>query len=260
MPDIKFDFSRVSYSGVLEVAAPIVPGAILAFGTLILNPALAARLLSSPFLGYKTRVVAGILLFYIAGLLLNLLINYVSYTLGYIIGQIFGKKLFPNPPTPWRNVTWRRTARIFLGNDLAPATDELYFKYLDDAAKEQLAHVQDPQARAALENVVQAHFSRSIADGEWFWWYEILGKYFTVGQWWAPPWQYFAGMLHTTSWAVVLLMVLNHRHHWFAWLLCSTAILFGTLIAWFAGGVFLDPQGVNQAAMLLRIIKPHPSK
>jgi hypothetical protein len=67
-------------------------------------------------------------------------------------------------------------------------------------------------------------------------------------------------MVHTASWAVVLLMVFNHRHHWFAWVLCASGIVFGNFSAWFSGGAFADPYGVNQTAMLLRITKPRIEK
>src|SRR6476619_878076 len=116
MPDIKLDFSQVTYSSVLEIVAPIVPGAILAFGTIILNPQLAGKVLSNPYLGYRSRLAAAVLLSYIAGLLFNLLVGYVSYTTGYLIGLLFGKKLLANSPTPWRNLIWRRMARSFLGD------------------------------------------------------------------------------------------------------------------------------------------------
>jgi hypothetical protein len=261
MPDIKLDFSRVTYSGVLEIAAPIVPGSIIAFGILTLNPQLAAKLLSNPYLGYKSRIAAAILLSYIAGLLLNLLINYIGYYAGFLFGKAFGKKLFPNPPTPWRNLHWRRMARTFLGDDLAPSTDDLYFKEMHEAEAKKAEQIQDPQQKAAQQKFVQDFFlPKSIADNEWYWWYEVLSKYFTVEQWWAPPWQYFLAMVNTASWAVVLLMVFIHRHHWFAWVLCTAGVFFGTIAVWFTGGVFGDPYGVNQTAMLLRIIKPHPAK
>src|SRR5260370_1854398 len=149
MPDIKLDFSRVTYSRGLEIAAPIVPGGILAFGTVILSPQLAAKLLSNPYLGYRSRIAAAILLSYIAGLLFNLWVSYVSYSMGYMIGVIFGKKLFPNPPTPWRNVVWRRMARTFLGDALAPSTDDLYFKEMHEAEVKQAETIQDPQQKAA---------------------------------------------------------------------------------------------------------------
>ncbi len=258
MPDIKLDFSRITYSSVLEIVAPIIPGLTLAVGTLILNPQLAASLLSNPYLGYRSRIVVAILVSYIAGLLLNLLVSYNSYAAGYLFGYTFRNKLFKEFPTPWRNLHWRRMARTFLGDDLAPSTDDLYFKEMHDAEAKQAEQIQDPQQRAARQKFVQDFFlPKSIADNEWYWWYEVLGKYFTIGQWWAAPWQYFLSMLHTASWAVVLLMVLNHRHHWFAWVLCASGIVFGNFAFWFSGGTFSDPYGVNQTAMLLRTIKPH---
>ncbi len=261
MPDIKFDFSRVTYSGVLEIAAPIVPGAILAFGTLTLNPQLASKLLSNPYLGYRSRIAAAILLAYIAGLLLNLLVSYTSYTVGYVVGQAFGKHLFPNPPTPWRSLHWRRMARAFLGDALAPSTDDLYFQEQHEAEAKKADQIQNPLEKAAQQKrVFDFYYPQNVADNDWYWWYESLSKYFTAEQWWAPPAQYFVAMVHTTSWAVVLLMILNHRHHWFAWLLCASGIFFGNVAGWFGGGVFSDPYGVNQTAMLLRIIKPRPEK
>ena len=119
VPDIKLDFSRVTYSNVLEIIAPIVPGGILAVGTLVLNAPLAARLLSNPYLGYRSRLVAAIFISYTSGLILNLLVNYTSYLVWYMVGYLFGSRIFPDPPTPWRNLHWRQMARRFLGPDLA---------------------------------------------------------------------------------------------------------------------------------------------
>jgi hypothetical protein len=256
MPDIKLDLSRVTYSGLLEIVAPIVPGAILGLGTLILNPLAAAKLLSNPYLGYRSRLVIGVFAAYMAGLLLNLLVSYNSYFAGYMIGWLFGKRLFKDYPNPSRTLHWRRVARKFLGPDLVPATDELYFKELHDAEKQKAHQIQDPNARTAQEKFVEGFFlPKSIADGEWYWWYEVLGKYFVIEQWWAPPWQYFLSMLHAASWAVIFLMVVNHRHHWFAWLVCLSGIFFGNLSGWFSNGKFSDPYAVTQTAMLLREVK-----
>jgi hypothetical protein len=257
MPDIKLDFSRVTYSGVLDVVAPIVPGGILGLGTLILNPQGAAKLLSNEYLGYRSRLVLGVFAAYIAGLLLNLFVSYNSYFLGYMIGLLFGKELFKNSPTPWRNLLWRRVARRFLGPDLAPVTDDLYFKEMYEAEKQKAQQIQDPTAKATQLKFVEEFFlPKSIAEGDWYFWYDVLGKYFTAEQWWAPPWQYFLSMVHTASWAVIYLMVVNHRHHWFAWLLSINGIFFGNFVGWFSGGTFSDPFALTQTAMLLREMKP----
>ncbi len=256
VPDIKLDLSSVTYSSVLEIIAPIVPGGILAVGTLVLNPSLAARVLSTPFLGYRSRLVAAIFVSYTAGLLLNLLVSYTSYLVGYLVGSLFGSKLFPDPPTPWKNLPWRQLARRFLGSDLAPATDELYFKDLHEQESKKADAIQDPQERARKQKFVEDYFRpKSIADGDWFWWYQVLGKYFALSQRWAAPWQYFLSMLNTASWAVILLMVSNNRHHWFAWVLCLAGLFFGNGVSWFSGGFFSDPYATEQTAMLLRAMK-----
>jgi hypothetical protein len=242
VPDIKLDFSSVTYSGVLEIIAPIVPGGILGVGTLVLNPTLAATLLSNPYLGYRSRVAAAIFVSYAAGLLLNLLVNYTSYLTGYMIGYLWGSKLFPDPPTPWTNLHWRKIARRFLGPELAPATDDLYFK---DLHKQKLAEanaIQNAEQKVAQLKFVEDFFQpKKMADFDWYWWYQVFGKYFATPQLWAAPWQYFLSMVHTSSWAVILLMVLNHQNRWLLWALCITGIFFGNGAAWFAGGDRSDP-------------------
>jgi hypothetical protein len=148
-------------------------------------------------------------------------------------------------------------ARKFLGPDLAPATDDLYFKEMHEAEKKKAEQIPDPNARAAQAKFVEEFFlPKSVAEGDWYWWYEVLGKYFSLDQWWAPPWQYFLSMLHAASWAVVFLMLINHRYHWFAWVLCLSGIFFGNFSSWFSGGVFSDPYAVAQTAMLLRAARP----
>ncbi len=257
MPDIKLDFSRVTYSNVLEIIAPVVPGGILAVGTLVLNPHLAARLLSNPYLGYRSRLAAAIFISYSAGLLLNLLVNYTSYLLGYVVVSLWGSKLFPTPPTPWRNLLWRKMARKFLGPDLAPATDDLYLKELHEQKLNEANAIQDAEARAIQLNFVSEFFlPKSIAETEWGWWYQVLDKYFATPQLWAAPWQYFLSMVHTASWAVIFLMVSTHHNQWFAWLLCITGVFFGNGSSWFSGGAHSDPYAVGQTAMLFRALKP----
>jgi hypothetical protein len=255
VPDIKLDFSQVTYSGVLEIVAPVVPGSILAIGTLVLNPSLAASLLSSPYLGYRSRLVAAVFISYVAGLLLHLLVTYSSYFFGYMIGHLFGTRIVPNPPTPWRNLMWRKVARIFLGPDLAPSTDELYFKNFHEQELKKAELIQDLTARANQAKSAEEYFlPKSVAEGDWFGWYQVFSKYFATSQWSAPS-QYFLSMLHTASWAVILLMVLNNHHQWLAWIFCLIGLFFGNGIAWFSGGMFNDPYGYEQTARLLRTIK-----
>lgn len=257
VPDIKLDFSRVTYSNVLEIIAPIVPGGILAVGTLVLNPSLASKLLSNPYLGYRSRLVLAIFVSYVAGLLLNLLVSYASYFVGYMLGLTLGSKLFPNPPTPWTCLQWRKLARKFLGADLAPETDELYFKDLHQQKLKETEAIPDAGQRASQSQFVQEFFRPKIeSDVAWYWWYQTFEKYFATPQSIAAPWRYFLSMLHTASWAVILLMALNHRHHWFAWVLSITGVFFGNVSSWFSGGVQSDPYAFEQMAMLLRAMKP----
>jgi hypothetical protein len=253
VPDIKLDFSRVTYSNVLEIIAPIVPGGILGVGTLVLNPALAARVLSNPYLGYRSRLAAAIFISYAAGLLLNLLVGYTSYFVGYMLGYLWGSKLFPNPPTPWRNLHWRKMARRFLGPDMAPTTDDIYFKEMHEQKFGEANAIQDADQKAARLKFVEEFFEpKSMADSDWFWWYEVLGKYFATPQTWPAPWQYFLSMVHTSSWAVIFLMVLNHHNNWLAWVFCLIGVFFGNGSSWLSG---VDPYAVNQTAMLFRALQ-----
>jgi hypothetical protein len=255
VPDIKLDFSHVTYSGVLEIVAPIVPGGILAIGTLVLNPKLASMLLSNPYLGYRSRVAAGIFISYIAGLLLYLLVNYTSYFVGYMVGYFFRNQM--TLPTPYKDPLWRRMARIVLGPDLAPATDELYFEELHKKNLREAEAIQDPTQRASRLVFVDNFFGpKQTSDGEWFKWYLVFVAYFSLSDVLAAPWQYFLSMVHTAAWAIVLLMVSNHRHHWLAWVLCLTGILFSNGSSWFSGGVYGDPYATVQTAKLLRLVKP----
>ncbi len=212
MPDIKLDFSRVTYSNVLELIAPIVPGGILGVGTLVLNPSLAAKVLSSPFLGYRSRLIAALFISYTAGLLLNLLVSYTSYFIGYLFGYLGASKLFASP-TPWENLIWRRVARRFLGPEFAPSTDELYFENLHKQKLKEANDIQDAGERERQVKSAEAYFApKRDAASDWFWWYQILGKYFAMSRVESAPWQYFLSMVHSASWAVIFLMVFNQAH------------------------------------------------
>jgi hypothetical protein len=256
VPDIKLDFSRVTYSNILEIVAPIIPGGILAVGTLVMNPPLAARILANPYLGYRSRLATAIFVSYAAGLLLNLLVSYTSYSIGYMVGYWWGSKLFPDPK-PWTFLRWRKMARKFLGPDLAPTTDELYLKdFHNQKLGEANALPDGPEKAAKLKSAEEFFLPKQTADLEWYWWFQILDRYFAPNQSSNASWQYYLSMVHTAAWAVILLMTFNHRYHWFAWVVCTIGVLFGNLSSWFSGGVHSDPYAINQTAMLLRVFKP----
>jgi hypothetical protein len=139
---------------------------------------------------------------------------------------------------------------------LAPATDDLYFKELHDQKLKEVSAIVDPEQRAIQAKFTEQFFQpKNAADTEWYWWHQILGKYFATSQVWAAPWQYFLSMLHTASWAVILMMILNHHNNWFAWILCGIGVFFGNFSSWFSD-VNKDPYAINQTAMLLRALKP----
>ena len=254
MPDVKLDFSRVTYSNVLEMIAPIIPGGILAVGTVVLNPTLASKILSNPYLGYRSRLVAAIFIAYAAGLLLNLLVGYTSYFVGYVFGHLWGSTLFPNPPKPWTDSLWRKAARIFLGRGLAPTTDEPYFKEFHEQKIKEANALQDSKQREDQLKFVEEFFRpKQMVDSDWYWWNQILDKYFATP--WAAPSQYFLSIVNTSSWTIVLLMLLNHRNHWLAWLLCIIGLFFGNFSPW-ATGYAKDPYAFDQTAMILRSLKP----
>lgn len=254
MPDIKLDLSRVTYSTVLEiVVAPVVPGGVLATGTLFLNPRLAGILLSSPFLGYRSRIVIAVFICYTAGLMLNLVVSYTGALVGYLVGHIFREAFAKHMPTPWKTLQWRKVARNFLGSTFAPETDDLYFPALHSQLIDEANRQTDPEFKSRqLAFAEQFHGPKQRSDGDWQMWYWILAKYFALTRWWAAPWQYYMSLIHTVSWAVILLMVLNRRYHWLAWVFCLFGIVIGTLAGWFSGGVYADPFAVEQTAMLLR--------
>lgn len=254
MPDIKLDFSKITYSGALEIIAPIVPGGILAVGTLTLNPTFSARILSNPYLGYRSRVLLAMFVSYLAGLLLYLIVTHTSYFVGYVIGALWGKNLFPNQPTPWRNLIWRRAAKQFLGPGLAPDTEDLYFADMHQKQTNEASAIQDPGDRARQLKFVNDFFMpKQVAENDWYWWYQVLSSVFAKPDAWAPPALYYLGMLNAASFATVFLMVANHRHNWFTWMLCLVGLFFGNVGAWFAG-YGSDPYGVAQTAMILRIL------
>jgi hypothetical protein len=257
VPDIKLDFSRVTYSNLLEIIAPIVPGGILGVGTLVLNPSLAARLLANPNLGYRSRLAAAILVSYCAGLLLNLLVNYTAYFVTYLIAATWGTKFLPTSPTPWRMPLWRALARRFIGPDLAPVTEELYFKDLHDQRLLEATNIQNEELRAHQLKFEEEFFGpKKQAEPEWYWWYQVLEKYFAPLQSSTASWQYYLSMVHTASWAVILLMISNHHNHWFAWFLCIIGLFFGNGSALFSSPNQNDPYAVTQTANLFRELHP----
>jgi hypothetical protein len=140
---------------------------------------------------------------------------------------------------------------------LAPATDDLYFKGLHDQKLKAANAIEDVEERKNRFKFVDEYFQpKEQSAADWFWWHQIFGKYFAAPQGGPAPWQYYLSMVHTASWAVIILMVSNHHNHWFAWVLCITGVFFGNGASWASGGGHSDPHALDQTAMLIRALKP----
>lgn len=116
---ISIGLSRVPHRLVLQVIAAFIPGFLLVVGGLAARRDLAAEFFSSQTIGYYSKIALILITACIAGWILYLIV------LGgpnYLLGQLW---IRTRPPVNEHstNSEWRKVARKFIGEDLAPTDD-----------------------------------------------------------------------------------------------------------------------------------------
>lgn len=152
---------------------------------------------------------------------------------------------------PWKNAQWRKTAKKFIGQGLAPEQETPYsdqaFQMAVEATK---AHVTDPHKR--MEQLMQnlaSSLELQKADLEWHNWFQILRAYF-------PPFDArsenaytVVSAIHALGWAGIVLLILTPLNHGFLWIISLVALVLGFLWSLF---LWPDPWGYQLTARMLR--------
>lgn len=248
---------NVSYAGAVEVLSPLIPGLILVVGGLFASPELAARLFAYEPLGYNLKILIVVTASYIVGLLLTVFTNLVGNGFAGAIGGVWAQvseKSFR--PEPWKDQSWRKLTRKFIGDEFSPAVDELYFRENFEQALKRSESIKDPEQKMQYTSWVLSYYGPiQKADFEWYWWYQVLKEYFAD-----PPsasaYNQLLVTLYNSGWSFVLLMSFTHLGHWFLWVVSIAAIFLGYLAQLFFEGLYgPDPWGNELKAKLLRELR-----
>lgn len=268
---IKFDLSRVSYPAFLQIILPFLPGGLFVCGALVLNLAGVRALISTIALSTPAKVVLLLFAAYVAGLVLHLSTNALTYTvmyfLGYLLGHFWSKMWTSDEWEPWRSHVWRKVARAYLG-PLAPATDDLYFKDNHVEALRRVDAIQDPDVKRSEANFCLQYFSPLLqADIEWSSWYWVLRErfpqYYRID---ATQHSYSAllSVMYSVGWTGVILLAFAPGAHWLLWTAAVASVLTGTIgdvgRQWSESNSQRDPFANRLTAEILRYLQERSAK
>jgi hypothetical protein len=212
-------------------------------------------------LGYKTRLGMGFLLAYLAGLFLQLIVGYWSYFAGYMFGYFGWPKLKITTLEPWKNIWWRRIARKLLTDELAPSTNKVYYPDVHERAlKLAEDYITEPVALGVRkQEIANEYLQLQISDSDWYWLYQVLKDYYVEPEILNPPAAYYFGMLHSSGWATLLLIVIDHQYRfWF--ILASISTIVSGSLATGLRGYGSDPHGISLAAHILKTLNAADAK
>lgn len=115
MLPIRIDARRWSFSSMVELLSPLLPGITLIGGLFLVRPELTAHAFAPNGVGYHTRVVTLVFIAYGLGLLVTYTVTaMVLGACGAIAGLIDSHAF-----EPWRKPEWQRLAGKFLGAELS---------------------------------------------------------------------------------------------------------------------------------------------
>lgn len=259
MIPVRVDLPKISGPGTVGALVPIIPGGILLLGFLAVEGESAIRFLSTQLLGYYTKILLLIALGYVAGVLLHTVIlvitQFVAFLLGYTLGFFMSDRSWV--PSPWKRIEWRKVAREYIGERLAPNLDDPYFEENYKRAMEETEKIKDPQAR--IQKMIQLtdyYLPIQQADLEWYNWYQILTARFSKTN--APSLiqQHLLYSVYSGGWAGLVVLVLAPSIHWLVWALCVFGIALGIVGSIIQFGIWgQDPYGIQLTAEMLRNIK-----
>ena len=259
----KIELPRLSHTALVTTLAPSVPGGVLVAAYLFAHESFRASVFSYSAIGYKTTIGLLIVITYAVGVLFSTLIKALTGGLGAVIRVLMfdrGEKSYH--PEPWKDAGWRRLASKFLGVELAPTTDELFFQEVFDKAIADTENIKDPEQRIQHVTWVHNYFTPlRKADFAWYWWYETLQAYFPSAE--RPqPYTVLVALLHEATWALVVAVLANWIRCWsvLAWALPIALLSF--LAITFGSGLYGPDQWGSQlkAQMLRELRKREPQQ
>jgi hypothetical protein len=250
---IKLDLSRLSYPALIESLAPILPGGVLVFGYLLsTNGGAASRLFATASVGYYSKLTVVAFAVYAVGFVIHLLTVSLSMISIPLLANFMQRRLFLDPS---KDKQWRRLAKRFLGNDVAPQVEEPYDQEAFLRALEEARVINDPTRKwQEISRIIQLHSPLRMADYEWHGWYQILSGFFAKTDPGMGVFFEYWNTLQAMGWAGIMLLAATTSNRWSVGVVSVLAVVCGLL------GVALcqigsDPAGTKVAADLLRELK-----
>lgn len=116
---LKIDLGRLPQRLVFQIIGLFIPGFVLVVGGLLARRDLAAEFFSAQTIGYYSKIALILIAAWVVGWTLFLIV------LGgpnYLLGQLW---IRTQPPinAPSKETEWRKVAKKFIGDDLAPTND-----------------------------------------------------------------------------------------------------------------------------------------
>jgi hypothetical protein len=255
---LRLDVSRVSYAEVVRILVPFFPGAILLCGLILANFQPIRQVFVTNLVGYRSKLFLVIFLTYLAGFVLmnlsELLHTALAWAIGFRARSLLKWASFEQLS---RDILWRRAAKKFLGDDLAPQTLEPYTDAARQQAFDQTKTIQDSQERIKRSiELVGESVRRAQVDSEWTEIYAVLRPLFV-----RPSSQdliaiYGASAFGSMGWAGVIALVYAGSTLWLFWLVAILCILVGIFSAYtvqvLSGAFLLDFNSALYTANLLR--------
>jgi hypothetical protein len=237
------DLSKLSYTTVFDLLAPMLPGGTIALGWLYGHQSLWANLQDEKTL----KIMVAVFAVYVVGFVM---IYLTSFEMSAVALAILIRKM--QTDEPWRNPEWRKLASAFLG-ELSPPVEEPPA----DSSQIQVTNAE------TLSKSIKENFEKRMAplnfQRQWQRWYEILKVRFQMP---AGPQQAFANLyfstLNSLGWAGPTAAYISFAHVcWLSWAACILTIVIShvSFTLSFNQQQHPDPSGDQLAAEILRTVE-----
>ena len=233
---VRIDLATLKPDSLSDWLAPLVPGLLLGVGITAFHPELASDYFLLHYLDYSVKVGVAFAAFYLLGLLVTFAWGSISFALGFSLAMVVHMK-----SKPWHNILWRKVAKLYLDEKIAPAIENLWDK---DAAAEVLPDLKrgiagyleieevkvDPKKLEGILDQVFEFGNRS--DDEWKQLYQVLAGRFGVNI--GPEIKVAANMLGAVPSAglsaLILLWIAPFTTPIYLWALAAVLLILGIVL------------------------------
>jgi len=255
-------FSLYRPGGVVSILTPFIPGGTLVLGLIAVYENMPTHQLTFPEFGYYSEIPIIVFSMYVVGFVLAVFMNISSYLVAAVLYEwVKGSPHFNIEP--WKNREWRKVAKQFIGEELAPDVQDPYNEDTFQQYLEETNKIEDPESRAKRLEWIASYFPPlQIADFEWYSWYWILRDHFPKEDTAHLVGFQFTNVVHSTGWVVIILLSFTPASDFFTtagnsllWITTILALIVGHLAILSQVYYQKDPLGTQLAADILRTLQ-----